>query len=172
MRTLLLDRDGVINRDTHSFIRCVADWQALPGSLAAIVRAQRAGFRVVVISNQSGLARGLFGISDLHAVHRRLEDDLERIGGRIDAFFFCPHAPDDDCSCRKPGPGLLLEVQRRLGIELQDTPFIGDRLSDMQAARSAGARPILVRSGIHGLADDLGEVEIYDNLAAAVQALL
>jgi D-glycero-D-manno-heptose 1,7-bisphosphate phosphatase len=171
MRTLLLDRDGVINHDSHDFIRTAADWRAFPGSLEAIVRAQRAGYRIVVVSNQSGLARRLLGIADLNAIHRRLQDELERIGGYIDAFFFCPHGPDEGCQCRKPAAGLLQSVQQRLGIDLQGTPFVGDRLSDVEAARAVGARPILVRSGMHAVPDD-SELEIFDDLSCAVTALL
>lgn len=171
MRSLLLDRDGVINHDSDDFIRSAEQWRPLPGSLEAIVRAQRAGYRIIVISNQSGLARGLFDVTDLNAVHRRIQTELERIGGRIDAFFFCPHEPDDGCMCRKPGPGLLLEIEQRLGIDLSGTPFIGDRMSDVAAARSAGARPLLVRTGLKPLLAAEG-VETFDDLAAAVDAIL
>lgn len=172
MRTLLLDRDGVINQDSDEFVRSAVEWRPLPGSLDAIALAQRAGFRIVVVSNQSGLARRLFGIADLNAIHRRLIDELDRVGGRIDAFFFCPHAPDAGCDCRKPGPGMLLSVAERLGIELAGTPFIGDKLSDAEAAVSAGARPLLVRSGLRPLPQDAHRYEIFDDLAAAVNALL
>lgn len=172
MRTLLLDRDGVINHDSTDFIRTAAEWQALPGSLDAIVRAQRAGYRIVVISNQSGLARGLLSVTDLNSIHRRLSDELERIGGRIDAFFFCPHGPGHGCNCRKPGPGLLLAVAERLGIDLADTPFIGDRMSDAEAAERAGARPLLVRSGLHQLPRASERFTVYDDLAGAVDSLM
>lgn len=171
MRTLLLDRDGVINHDSRDFIRSPADWRPLPGSLEAIARARRAGYRVVVVSNQSGIARGLLGVADLNAIHRTLQQELERRGGRIDAFFFCPHGPDDGCDCRKPGPGLLLALAERLGINLAGAPFIGDRASDADAARSVGARPLLVRSGLDPLPAD-ADVEVYDDLAAAIDALV
>ncbi len=171
MRTLLLDRDGVINRDSRNFIRSAQDWQPLPGSLDAIVRAQRAGYRVIVVSNQSGIARGLLKVADLNAIHRALQDELERRGGRIDAFFYCPHGPDEGCECRKPGPGLLRALSARLGIDLAGIPFIGDRASDALAAREVGARPLLVRSGIEPPPADTG-AEVYDDLAAAVDALL
>jgi len=176
MRTLLLDRDGVINRDSARFIRAPADWHPLPGSLEAIVRAKRAGYRVIVVSNQSGLARGLLGIRDLNAIHHRLQGALERLGGGVEAFFFCPHAPDEDCACRKPRGGLLRSIADRLNLDLQATPFIGDRVSDALAARSVGARAILVRTGLEPLTaatlEGLDGVEIYDDLAAAVDALL
>lgn len=176
MRSLLIDRDGVINADSPGFIRSPADWQPLPGALEAIVRACRAGFRVIVVSNQSGLARGLLSIGDLNAIHARMLGDLARLGGRVEAFFFCPHGPDDHCLCRKPRDGLLLAVRERLGIDLSETVFIGDRLSDVDAARAAGARPVLVCSGLEtvsaeALADRPG-VPVYNDLAEAVEAML
>lgn len=175
MRVLLLDRDGVINQDSADFIRSPADWHALPGSLAAIARAQRLGYHVIVVSNQSGLARGLFSMHDLNEIHARLCAELARFGGRVEAFFFCPHGPDDGCECRKPRAGLLLSLRERLGIDLARTPFIGDRLSDARAARSVGARAMLVRSGLdvphpQDLAG-MDDVEVYDDLSAAVAAL-
>ncbi len=176
MRTLLLDRDGVINQDSRDYIRSPNHWRALPGALEAMAKAQRAGFRLVVVSNQSGLARGLFGVRELNAIHQRLCDELARFGGRIEAFFFCPHLPQEDCSCRKPRAGLLVSLGERLGIDLACTAFIGDRVSDVRAAQSVGARPILVRTGIDPInLDELaacGAVEIYDALPAAIAALV
>ena len=175
MRVLLLDRDGVINQDSHAFIRSPADWRALPGSLAAIARAQRMGYHIVVVSNQSGLARGLFKMQDLNAIHARLCQELARFGGRIEAFFFCPHAPDDGCGCRKPQGGLLLTLRDRLGIDLTRTSFVGDRLSDAQAALSVGARAILVRTGLEpptpAQLKSLAAVEVFADLPAAIAAL-
>ena len=176
MRTLFLDRDGVINKESPDFIRSPADWKPLPGSLEAIARARQAGFRIIVISNQSGIARGLLDIATLNAIHHRLIDDLAHFGGHIDAFFFCPHGPQDDCSCRKPKAGLLLNAQERLGLDLAKTPFIGDRISDLAAAKCAGAKPILVRTGIDVITQaelrDIGGVEIFDTLRDAVSAII
>lgn len=176
MRSLLLDRDGVINRDSPDFIRRADDWQALPGSLAAIARAQRAGFRIIVISNQSGLARGLLDMPALNAIHARLNAELARHGATVEAYFFCPHGPHEGCTCRKPRAGLLEMIAARLGLDLAVTPFIGDRVSDAAAARAAGARPLLVRSGLEppdpvALAR-LGQVPVFDDLATAIEALL
>lgn len=176
MRALLLDRDGVINQDSRDYIRSPAHWCALPGALEAMARAHRAGYRIIVISNQSGLARGLFGVRDLNAIHRRLSEELARYGGRVEAFFFCPHAPQEECDCRKPRAGLLLALRDRLGLDLTRTPFVGDRLSDARAALSVGARPILVRSGIEPLnpaeVSAAGVDEVYDDLSAAIAALV
>jgi D-glycero-D-manno-heptose 1,7-bisphosphate phosphatase len=176
VRTLLLDRDGVINRDSPDFIRTPGEFRPLPGALEAIVRAQRAGYRVIIVSNQSGLARGLFAMRDLNAIHRHLQNELERLGGRVEAFFFCPHGPDDGCDCRKPAGGLLRALAMRLGVELSGTPFVGDRLSDARAARSVGARPLLVRSGLQppdaAALAAFGPIDVFDDLPAAVEALL
>ena len=176
MRTLLLDRDGVINEDSRDFIRSAADWRALPGSLRAVARAQRAGFRIIVVSNQSGIARGLLDIHDLNAIHTRLSKELAQFGGRIEAFFFCPHGVDDGCTCRKPRGGLLLSLRERVGVELRGTPFIGDRLSDAMTALGVGARPMLVRTGIETLDPAelrrAGDIEVFDDLAAAISALI
>ncbi|MGE0484333.1 MAG: D-glycero-beta-D-manno-heptose 1,7-bisphosphate 7-phosphatase [Gammaproteobacteria bacterium] len=176
MRALLLDRDGVINRDSANYIRSADDWQALPGSLEAIARAQHAGYGVIVVSNQSGLARGYFDMRALNAIHQRLQRDLETLGARIEAFFICPHGPGDGCCCRKPRGGLIEALAERLGIERGTTPFIGDRLSDARAALAAGVRPLLVRSGLEPVSEAearaLGDIPVYDDLAAAVEALL
>jgi len=176
MRAILVDRDGVINRDSPDFIRTPGEWHALPGSLEALARAQAAGWRLVVVSNQSGLARGHFGIAELNAIHRKLAAELARHGARIDAFFFCPHGPDEQCACRKPRAGLLEDIAARLGIDLAETPFIGDRASDAEAALAAGARAVLVRSGLDqpdvaGLVA-AGRIAVYDDLAQAIDALL
>lgn len=148
MRAILIDRDGVINEDSRNFIRDPSEFKPLPGSLEAMVRAHRAGWRIVVVSNQSGLARGLFDIAALNAIHARLVDELSQIGGHVDAFFFCPHGPDSGCDCRKPRAGLLRSIHARLGIDLADTVFIGDRITDLEAARSAGVRPFFVHTGL------------------------
>ncbi len=176
MRSIFLDRDGVINEERLEFVRSPADWKPLPGSLEAIARARRAGYRIIVVSNQSGIARGLLDITTLNAIHRRLLEDLAHFGGHIDAFFFCPHGPEDNCSCRKPKAGLLLTAKERLGLDLAKTPFIGDRISDLLAAKRAGAIPVLVRTGIDTITDaetrDIGRVECFDTLRDAVNAVI
>ncbi|MCB1747282.1 MAG: D-glycero-beta-D-manno-heptose 1,7-bisphosphate 7-phosphatase [Gammaproteobacteria bacterium] len=176
MRALLLDRDGVINRDSPHYIRSADDWQALPGSLEAIARAQHAGYHVIVVSNQSGLARGYFDMHALNGIHLRLQRELEQLGARIEAFFFCPHGPDEGCDCRKPRGGLIETLAARLGLDRPSTPFIGDRLSDARAGLAAGVRPLLVRSGLEPVTAEaaraLGDVPVYADLAAAVEDVL
>ena len=171
MPTLFLDRDGVINHDSTDFIKSAADWRPIAGSLEAIVRAQRHGFRIIVVSNQSGLGRGLFGIRALNQIHNRLQHELGRIGGRIDAFLFCPHHPEAGCTCRKPAPGLLHDAGTRLGIKLARATFIGDRMTDVAAATAAGIKPMIVASGLETPPEDAG-LTIYSNLSEAIDALL
>lgn len=177
-RLVILDRDGVINQDSDDYIKSPEEWVPIPGSIEAIARLTHAGFRVAVATNQSGLARGLFTIETLNAIHRRLRDRVEFHGGRIEMIAFCPHGPEDDCPCRKPRPGLLLAIARRFGTDLAGVPYIGDSASDLQAARAAGAQPWLVRSGkgertLKALSPDEREgIVIHPDLAAAVGALI
>jgi D-glycero-D-manno-heptose 1,7-bisphosphate phosphatase len=175
VRLLILDRDGVINHDSETFIKSPEEWIPIPGSLEAIARASRSGYHVVVISNQSGLARGLFDIGQLNRIHARMVGEIERVGGTIGAIFFCPHGPDDGCECRKPRAGLLIDLGRRLGVDLKNATVVGDRESDMAAANAVGAHKIIVRTG-HGMRaitamDDLSDITVCDDLAAAVDQL-
>ena len=176
MHLVILDRDGVINFDSDEYVKSPAEWRPIPGSLEAIAQLNRAGYRVVVATNQSGVGRGLFDIETLNAIHERMRAQLGEVGGSIDAIFFCPHRPQDDCACRKPKPGLLLDIAARLRVSLVGVPVIGDSRGDVESALAAGGRPILVRTGKglrtlaeHGNPED---VPVYDDLAAAVADLL
>jgi D-glycero-D-manno-heptose 1,7-bisphosphate phosphatase len=173
---VILDRDGVINFDSDEYIKAPEEWRPIPGSLEAIARLNRAGYRVVVATNQSGVGRGLFTIETLNAIHERMRALLAEVGGSIDAIFFCPHRPQDNCQCRKPRPGLLLEIASRLRISLNGVPVVGDSWRDVEAALAVGARPILVRTGKgrEALAERPAppEVAVYDDLAAVVADLL
>lgn len=176
MRLVILDRDGVINYDSAQFIKSPDEWRPIPGSLEAIASLTQAGFRVVVASNQSGVGRGLLDMATLNAIHGKMHAMLARAGGRIEAVFFCPHAADSRCACRKPKPGLLLEIALRYHIDLRGVPVIGDSLRDLQAAQAAGAAPILVRTGkgmltlrVGGLPED---IRVFDDLAEAARALI
>ena len=147
MKLIVLDRDGTINVDSDQYIKSPSEWKPIQGSLEAIARLTQAGWRVVVASNQSGLAQGLFGITTLNAIHETMHRAVANAGGRIDAIFFCPHAADDTCDCRKPKPGMLREIAQRLNVDLAEVPVVGDSLRDLQAAAAAGAQPILVLTG-------------------------
>ena len=126
MKTIILDRDGVINQDSDDFIKSPDEWIAIPGSLDAIARLNHLGYLVYVVSNQSGVGRGLFDIETLNAIHLKFNSELQKIGGRIQAILFCPHAPDEGCDCRKPKPGLYEEVARRSQESLNNIQVIGD----------------------------------------------
>lgn len=147
MKLVILDRDGTINFDSEHHIKSVDEWRPIKGSLEAIARLTQAGYRIVVATNQSGIARGLFTTRTLFDIHEALQRAAVQAGGRVDAFFFCPHAAGAACQCRKPQPGMLLEVARRFNIALGDTYMVGDGLRDVQAAAAAGARPVLVLTG-------------------------
>lgn len=144
---ILLDRDGVINVDRPEHVVSVQDWVPIPGSLEAMARLCQAGIDLAIVTNQSGIGRGLFDVESLFAIHREMERRLGALGGRVSALFFCPHHPDEGCTCRKPAPGLLLEAGQRFQADLSEVTFVGDSDRDMQAARRAGAQAVLVRTG-------------------------
>jgi len=146
-RFIILDRDGVINEDSDSFIKSPEEWRPIPGSLEAIALLNRHGWEVIVITNQSGIARGLFDRTTLDRIHNKMRSLVERAGGRIAAIYVCPHGPADDCTCRKPKPGLLEQFSREKKVPLTGIPLIGDAQRDIDAALAAGAHPILVCTG-------------------------
>ncbi|HEX5513118.1 MAG TPA: D-glycero-beta-D-manno-heptose 1,7-bisphosphate 7-phosphatase [Gammaproteobacteria bacterium] len=175
MALVVLDRDGVINEDSDEFIRSLDDWRPVPGSLEAIARLNQAGFEVVVFTNQSGIARGYFDRDTLAQIHRRMLAEIQALGGRLAGIYICPHGPDDGCSCRKPQPGLLRQIEQELGVDLRGVPVIGDSRRDLEAAAAVGARPILVKTGkgLRTLQEPLPPpAEVYPDLAHAVDRLL
>ncbi|NQY51735.1 MAG: D-glycero-beta-D-manno-heptose 1,7-bisphosphate 7-phosphatase [Piscirickettsiaceae bacterium] len=175
MPLIILDRDGVINHDSEHFIKSSTEWHAIDGSLEAIVRLNHANYQVVVITNQSGIARGLFDIPILNRIHSEMQKMLSQAGGKIEAILFCPHGPCDNCNCRKPKDGSFKALARRLQIKLDGVPAIGDSLRDIQAAKFAGATPILVGTGKGKRTFNQGipeKVAVYNDLAAAVTELL
>ncbi len=176
IKLIILDRDGVINLDSDEYIKSENEWEAIPGSLDAIARLNRAGYRIVVASNQSGLAGGKFDISALNAIHRKMHTHLSQYGGVIEAVFFCPHAPDENCSCRKPATGLFDEISRRLRVPLYKTTFVCDKLSDIEAAQTAKTEPVLVKTGYGQALLDSGKlpdnIKIFDDLASFADSIL
>ena len=146
---IILDRDGTINRDSDDYIKSPDEWQPLPGALEAIARLSQAGWHVVIASNQSGLGRGLFDVATLNLIHDKMNKLLTAAGGRIDAIFYCPHVPQDKCSCRKPLPGLFEQIGDRLGAQLDQVHAVGDTLRDAQAAAAVGCQTHLVCTGKH-----------------------
>ena len=179
-RAVFLDRDGVINVD-HGYVHKVEHFQFVPGSDVAMGRLQAAGWRLVVVTNQSGLARGLYSIDDYDRFTAHLRQELQPLGVRLDAVLHCPHLADAAvpgyrlaCDCRKPKPGMLLQAARELSLDLAASVIVGDRLSDVQAGRSAGVgRCVLVRSGVALEPGDAQQADaVYDDLAAFTQAWL
>lgn len=176
MKLIILDRDGVINFDSDKFIKSPDEWQPIPGSLEAVARLNQNGYRVVVASNQSGVGRGLFDMATLNAIHAKMHKALAQFGGRIDAVFYCPHAADSQCGCRKPRAGLFQQIGERFHVDLVGVPAVGDSLRDLQAAAEVGCQPMLVETGKGRKTLDAGGLpagtKIYANLAEAVDAIL
>jgi len=171
VKLVILDRDGTINQDSDQYIKSPAEWKPIPGSLEAIARLTQGGWRVAVATNQSGLSRGLFDMSTLNAIHAEMHRAVGQAGGRIDAIFFCPHAADSNCDCRKPKPGLLHEIASRFGVELEGVPMIGDSLRDVTAAAAAGAQPWLVLTGNGRKTRDAGGLPPGNEIAADLAAI-
>ena len=172
MKLIILDRDGVINVDSGQYIKSPEEWKPIPGALEAIARLNQWGWRVVVATNQSG---GLFGMDTLKAINDGRVRGLAQAGGRLDGIFFCPHAADSTCDCRKPKPGMLLQIAERFNVELADVPCVGDGLRDLQAAAAAGAQPWLVLTGKGEATRASGELPpgtlVYPDLDAVAAAL-
>jgi D-glycero-D-manno-heptose 1,7-bisphosphate phosphatase len=147
VKLVILDRDGTINADRDDYVKSAEEFEPMPGTLEAIARLNQGGWHVVVATNQSGLGRGLFDMAALNAMHQKLIAALAEQGGRIDGFFFCPHAPEEACACRKPAPGLIEDVLLRYGAHAEQVPVVGDSLRDLQAGQAAGCPTHLVRTG-------------------------
>jgi len=170
MKLVILDRDGTINHDSDQYIKSPEEWRPIKGSLEAIARLTQADYRVVVATNQAGIALGKFDTRTLFAIHDTLLRALALVGGRIDAFFFCPHKAEDGCVCRKPQPGMLLEVGRRFNVSLDEVHMVGDAQRDLEAAAAAGAKPVLVLTGKGAQTRDAGKLpagtQVFADLAA------
>jgi D-glycero-D-manno-heptose 1,7-bisphosphate phosphatase len=181
MKLVILDRDGTINEDRDDFVKSPDEWVPLPGALEAIARLNHAGWHTVVATNQSGLGRGTFDMATLNTMHAKMNQLLAGHGGRIDAVFFCPHAPDDQCNCRKPMPGLFMQIGERFGVELADVPTVGDSLRDLQAGAAVGCPTHLVRTGksmgldaeqIERLCEQVPGTQVHASLAAFADFLI
>ena len=175
-RLILLDRDGVVNQESEAFVKNVGEFHPIPGSYEAIARLSSAGHAIAIVSNQSGLARGLIEPEALQLIHARLRRGVEALGGRIDRIEFCPHLPDAACPCRKPRPALLARAASALDHSPSTSVLIGDRATDLAAAREFGCEAILVRTG-HGRTteselSDHPRPLVFDDLASATDAIL
>ena len=176
MKLIILDRDGVINQDSASFIKGPEEWKAIPGSVEAIARLTQAGYRVVVATNQSGIGRGLFDMATLNAINAKMHKVVNQAGGRIEAIFYCPDTAESDSRYRKPHPGMMVEIGERLATPLVEVPAVGDSLRDLQAAAAVKAQPILVLTGKGAKTLETGGLpegtKIYPDLAAVAAALV
>ncbi len=167
-QAVFLDRDGVINRDSPDYVTSWERFVFLPGALEAIAALTAAAIDVIVVTNQSALARGMMTRETLADIHRRLIREVTQSGGRIRSIFHCPHHPDDHCTCRKPEPGLILQAQARYDLDLKRTVMIGDRATDIACGHRAGCgATILVRSGLHDEDSRLQALGVQPDLVAA-----
>lgn len=166
-KLVILGRDGILNVYREDHVKEPSEWTPVPGALEAVARLNHAGWHVVIATNQSGIGRGMIDMASLNAVHAHMMRRLATQGGRIDAVFLCPHTPEEHCDCRKPLPGLMLEIGRRYGVDLTQVPMVGDTPRDMLAARAAGCQPHLLRCGRGA---GLGEAQLQE-LCAQVPGL-
>lgn len=177
MKLIIMDRDGVINQESDEFIKSPEEWHPIPGSLEAISRLSNNGYAVVVATNQSGIGRGLFDSDTLNKIHSKMMNAVQEKGGTIDGIFFCPHSPKDGCLCRKPKPGLLMDIAKRFRVDLSEVIIVGDSMRDMESAFTVKASPYLVLTG-NGRAtaeehrDALVNVPRFENLQVLVEHLL
>ena len=147
VKLVIFGRDGILNQYRDDHVKAALEWEPVPGALEAVARLNHAGWHAVVATNQAGIGRGLIDMATVNAVHAYMNRKLMEQGGRFDAVFFCPHTPEDHCDCRKPLPGMLLDIGRRYGADLSAVPMVADTLRDLQAAQAAGCEPHLVLSG-------------------------
>lgn len=173
-KLIILDRDGIINQDSMHYIKSPDEFILIPGSVQAVARLSAAGYTVAVATNQSGIARGYYDVATLDAIHKKMRDGVEAAGGHIDLVVYCPHMPDSGCPCRKPKPGLLNQIASYFNCSLVDVPFVGDRISDIQAARTVGAKPVMVMSMMTEQEKMAAwpDVPVYHSLSDYVDALL
>ena len=180
-RLVILGRDGILNVYREDHVKSPDEWEPIPNALEAVARLNHAGWHTVVATNQAGIGRGMIDMASINTVHQRMMQRLAEVGGRLDAVFFCPHTPEDDCDCRKPKPGLMKQIAQRYGIELRTVPMVADTLRDLQAAHAAGCEPHLVRTGraaaltdkqVVDIVQQVPMTEVHDNLGEFVDFLL
>lgn len=173
---VILDRDGVINEDSDEYIKTPDEWIPIPGSLEAIAKLNQAGHQVVVATNQSGIARGLYTEAELGEIHQKMKAMLQQVGGHLDGIFYCPHHPDEHCDCRKPKPGLLRQIADQFHTDFKDALLVGDAKRDIDCAHAMHCRAVLVRTGKGGRTleyyPEWSQTPIYDDLAAVVEEVL
>lgn len=180
-RLIVLGRDGILNQYRDDHVKAPDEWLPIPGALEAVARLNHGGWHAVVATNQSGIGRGLLDMASVNAVHARMMQRVQAVGGRIDAVFFCPHAPEDHCECRKPLPGMLHDIAQRYGIHLAEVPMVVDTLRDLLAAHAAGCEPHLVLSGraqgldeaqLGRMLEQVPQTQVHQNLGDLAEHLL
>ena len=181
VKLVILGRDGILNEFRDDHVKAPEEWYPIPGALEAVSRLNHAGWHTVVATNQSGIGRGMIDMASVNAVHAHMLKQLMAVGGRLDAVFFCPHTPEDQCDCRKPLPGLMRDIGKRYGIDLKQVPLVGDTLRDLHAAHAAGCEPHLIRSGraaalgpesVQAMVDQVPGTRVHADLAAFAEHLL
>ncbi len=180
-KLVILGRDGILNEYRESHVATPEEWVAVPGALEAVARINHAGWHVVLATNQAGIGRGMIDMSAVNAIHAHMNRQLMVQGGRIDAVFFCPHTPEEGCDCRKPKPGMMLDIGRRYGVDLAQVPLVSDTLRDLLAAQAAGCEPHLVLSGratgigdeqLHQMLEQVPGARVHADLGAFADFLL
>ncbi len=181
VKLVILGRDGILNEYREDHVKSPEEWTAVPGALEAVSRLNHAGWHAVVATNQAGIGRGMIDMASVNAVHAEMNRCLTEQGARIDAVFFCPHTPEEQCECRKPLPGMMREIGARYGIDLAEVPMVGDTLRDLQAAQAAGCEPHLVLTGraaaldeatIRRYVEQVPRTLVHHDLAALAEFLL
>ncbi len=168
---VLLDRDGTLIEDRH-YLHDPSGVVLLPGVGEGLRALAAAGCRLGVLTNQSGIGRGYYTEADMHAVNRRMEKLLAVFGVRLEGIWFCPHAPEENCQCRKPKPGMALDAARAMGANLVSTVIVGDKTCDVELAHGVGAKSVLVRTGREDVTDTAGAEYVADSFANAVRWIL
>ena len=181
MKLIIFGRDGILNRYREDHVKSPEEWSAIPGALEAVARLNHAGWHAVVATNQAGIGRGMIDMASVNAIHAQMHREAQAAGARIDAVFFCPHTPEEHCACRKPQPGMMLDIAERYGVALSAVPMVCDTSRDAQAAQAAGCEPHLVLTGRAAALDDaqralyvaqVPTARVHTDLAALAEALL
>ena len=181
MKIVILDRDGVINHDSDAYVKNVDEWLPIPNSCEAIAKLRNNGFKVYIATNQSGLGRGYFSQTELDEMHQKMTSLVAKAGGEITGIFYCPHAPEDNCDCRKPLPGLFSQIREHSNVDLAGAPIIGDSIRDLEAGVAAGCTPILVRTGKGENSETklaqhdnvlIQQATVFNNLAEAAEEII
>ena len=181
MKLIILGRDGILNEYRDDHVKAPAEWVPVPGALEAVSRLNHAGWHAVVATNQAGIGRGMIDMASVNLIHAHMNKLMQAQGARLDAVFFCPHTPEEQCECRKPLPGMMVEIGERYGIDLAQVPVAADTLRDLQAAHAAGCEPHLVRTGRAAQLDEAAVeqwcrqvpgVRVHADLAAMAEHLI